>query len=238
MVARIQPNIPNPIRMYNNLLSPTITEEIQYTINSLPNNKAPGPSHITYDIIKKIISPQFLDFLLYLFNQIITTKQFPDQWKIHNIFPISKKAEWKFNIQETRPIALLDTFRKLFTKILTNRLTKIFTSHKILQGNNFAGLPNQSTFQPIQILNSIYNTAKLNKSELWILSLNIKSEFDSVNIPMLSKSMHCLKIPNEFITLTQNILTNRSCQIITPHRPTNQISILDGIPQGETISPL
>src|SRR5271170_4401811 len=96
----------------------------------------------------------------------MTTKQFPDQWKIHNIFPISKKIEWKFNIQETRPIAFLDTFRKLFIKILTNQLTKIFILYKILQSNNFARLLNQSTFQSIQILNSIYNIVKLNKFEL------------------------------------------------------------------------
>ena len=55
---------------------------------------------------------------------------------------------------------------------------------------------------------------------------------------MLTKSMARLKIPPDFIQLTQNILTNRSCQIITPHGTTNPISILDGIPQGETISPL
>jgi hypothetical protein len=55
---------------------------------------------------------------------------------------------------------------------------------------------------------------------------------------MLTKSMSRLKIPSDFIHLTQNILTNRSCQIITPYGPTNQIPILDNITQGETISPL
>jgi hypothetical protein len=50
--------------------------------------------------------------------------------------------------------------------------------------------------------------------------------------------MERLKIPIDFISITQEILTNRSCQIITPHGPTNPIPILDGIPQGETISPL
>ena len=50
--------------------------------------------------------------------------------------------------------------------------------------------------------------------------------------------MSWLKIPPVFIQLTQNILTNWSCHIITPYGPTNSISILDGIPQDETISPL
>jgi exonuclease III len=223
---------------YSNLLDPISNTEIQSTINSLPNNKAPGPSLISYDIIKLLLSPTLLQFLSILFNSIILTKSIPIQWKNHNIFPISKNNEWKFNISETRPIALLDSYRKIFTKILTNRLTSIFTKHKILHGNNYAGLPNQSTFQPIQILNSLYNISKQNQEELWILSLDIKAAFDSVNIPMLSKSMKRLKIPLDFIEISQNILTNRTCQILTPHGPTNPISIQDGIPQGETISPL
>ena len=68
--------------------------------------------------------------------------------------------------------------------------------------------------------------------------MDIKAAFDSVNVSMLSKSMERLKIPSDFIHLTQDILTNRSCQILTPHGPTNHIPIQDGIPQGETISPL
>ena len=53
---------------------------------------------------------------------------------------------------------------------------------------------------------------------------------------MLAKSMSRLKIPSDFIQIIQNILTNRTCQIITPHGTTNPIPILDGIPQEETIS--
>ena len=55
---------------------------------------------------------------------------------------------------------------------------------------------------------------------------------------MLTKSMLHLKIPPDFIQITQNILINHSCQVITSHGPTNSIPILDGIPQDETISPL
>jgi hypothetical protein len=42
---------------YDNLLSEITTTEIQNTISNLPNNKAPGPSEISNDIIKKITTP-------------------------------------------------------------------------------------------------------------------------------------------------------------------------------------
>src|SRR5438045_2640255 len=58
------PNLPNqwekeyhPIEQiqdewYSNLLNITNEDEIQSTIQAFPNNKAPGPSQISYDIIK------------------------------------------------------------------------------------------------------------------------------------------------------------------------------------------
>jgi hypothetical protein len=99
------PNLPNqwekeyhPIEQiqdewYSNLLNTTNEDEIQSTIQAFPNNKAPGPSQISYDIIRNLLSPTLLKFLTLLFNSIIKTQTIPDQWKHHNIFPISKNLE-------------------------------------------------------------------------------------------------------------------------------------------------
>ena len=222
---------------YNDLLKPINQEEILNTISNLPNHKAPGPSGISYDLIKGIAN-EITPFLTSIFNEILTTQQIPKNWKNYNIFSISKKSTWNYNIKETRPIALTDSFRKIFTKILTNRLSTILSSNNILSKSNYAGLPNQSTFQPIQILNSLYNSSKLENNELWILSLDISSAFDSVNLDMLKKSMERIKIPKPFIDISLNILQDRSCQTITDHGPTNTINIKEGIDQGEPLSPL
>ena len=50
--------------------------------------------------------------------------------------------------------------------------------------------------------------------------------------------MKRIKLPSKFINITNNILLNRSCQVINEHGLTNKIKINDGIDQGETPSPL
>ena len=55
---------------------------------------------------------------------------------------------------------LLDTMRKAVMKIITNRLSTILANHKVLKGNNFAGLPGGSTELPIKIMNMILEDAK------------------------------------------------------------------------------
>ena len=55
-------------------------------------------------------------------------------------------------------------------KILTNRLTKIFTEYwDILGDNNFAALPGKLTNELLHILNNVMEKVRKNKKELWIL---------------------------------------------------------------------
>src|SRR4051795_443004 len=61
----------------------------------------------------------------------------PSQWKDATIYPIPKPMDWNCYLKNTRPITLLETARKLMTKIMTNRLANILHRHNILKGEYF-----------------------------------------------------------------------------------------------------
>ena len=82
------------------------------------------------------------------------------KWKIAQVYLIPKDVEWGYSLNNIRPIALIETFRKVVTKVLTWRLAKVFTEKEILKGPNYAGLLGNSTEQPVHILNIIIEEAK------------------------------------------------------------------------------
>ena len=133
---------------------------------------------------------------------------------------------------------MIETFRKLVTKIVTRRLAKIFTERGILKGPNYAGLPGNSTEQPIHMLNMIMEKAQEKNKELWILLQDMKKEFDSVPLESLEWALRRVKIPQRTTKYIMNLFCKRQLKVITTYGLTEEITAGDGIDQGEVISPL
>src|ERR1044072_3658562 len=117
------------------------------------------------------------------------------------VFPIPKPTDWNCYLKNTRPITLLETARKLMTKIMTNRQAKILHHNNILKDNNFAGLPSGSCHTPIHILESVINDSKSRNKPLFIFLQDISKAFDSIDTHILCLAMNCLKIRSLFTDL-------------------------------------
>ena len=150
-----------------------------------------------------------------LFNGYLKTGLTPTNWKYALLYPIPKPMEWECDVNKTRPIVLLEIFRKVFSKIITGRLSKILTTHKILKGNNYAGLPGGSTFELIRSLNMIMEDAKCNDKNLMIYFQDMSKAYDRVNIPILKKAMARIKIPDNLIELITGLFKDRENSVIT-----------------------
>src|SRR6266498_801394 len=149
------------------MIPPTWDEWIT-TINALPNDKACGPSSLHNEFYKHAgLSLKKLTWKLV--QMCFQLEVIPDDWKQAHVYPIPKPMDWQCDITKTRSLTLLDTMRKAVMKILTNRLSRIMAKHKVLKGNNFAGLPGGLTEVPIKIMNMILEDAKENNKPVWIL---------------------------------------------------------------------
>ncbi|GET55071.1 RNA-directed DNA polymerase from mobile element jockey-like [Rhizophagus irregularis DAOM 181602=DAOM 197198] len=223
--------------IYNSLLDPPTLEEWLSTVSTMPNDKAPGPSMITYEMLKHL-GPTTSALVLILVQSCLRTADIPDLWREAMVFPIPKPHEWKCQLKNTRPITLLEVIRKSLVKLFYNRLAAILTSNEVLKGSNFAGLPGGSCRDPIVVLESIIHNAYVNKSPLWILSQDISKAFDSVDLKMLRFALECIKLPASATKFILSLFMKRSNHIFTTHGTIPSYRVHIGIDQGEVISPL
>ncbi|GBC15710.2 hypothetical protein RIR_jg14016.t1 [Rhizophagus irregularis DAOM 181602=DAOM 197198] len=226
--------------LYDPVLAPISLQEWSAVISSMPNNKASGPSKISYEMIKHL-SGEALDFSLLLANTCLSRGDIPADWREAVVYPIPKPHDFDAQLKNTRPITLLETVRKCVVKVVTNRLSNILADSKILQGGNFAGLPGGSTDVPIKMLDAIIHQHKHDSTddqELWIVSQDISKAFDSMDLNMLKLALDRLHIPALLVRFILNLFTRRNNKIITCHGDTAAYRVRVGIDQGEIISPL
>ena len=122
--------------------------------------------------------------------------------------------------------------------ILTRRLSSIMSTHHVLKGNQYTGLPQLLTFEPLRIVNELIQDANEKQKELWILSQDLSKAYDRVNIHVLRKAFDRLKIPCDFTDLILSLFTKRRNRVFTAVGITDPYDVLIGIDQGEVISPL
>ena len=97
---------------------PTLKEWSE-VIHALPKNKAAGPSHITNEMLQHL----GLEMNKVIWNFVkacIRLNDIPQQWKKANIYPIPKSKPWECDLNNTRPITLLETTRKAMIRLLNN----------------------------------------------------------------------------------------------------------------------
>ena len=144
---------------FDTLSSYITLEELTLALAETPNNKAAGPSKLTYECWRKA-DAKVHTTLLEIFNRVLDEEEMPPAWKRANIILIPKPKNWNKNVDVTRPITLIETARKIFTKVMINRMEKICRTHNVLRGNNCSVLKGTSTHGPATILSQICEDAK------------------------------------------------------------------------------
>ncbi|GES85475.1 RNA-directed DNA polymerase from mobile element jockey-like [Rhizophagus clarus] len=197
--------------IYFLLIQPITLKELQTAVTDSSKGKAYGPICITYENLQ-ILLPSFQEQLLDLFNSILRTQQIPSNWLKANIYPIPKPKSWQYQLNNTRPITLLELSRRASKKL---------------------------TFKPLRIMNKIINYAKERNKDLCFLSLNILKAYDRVNTnDMHDAALKRIKIPEQIKCLIKNLFSDRYNWVFTSGDLIDKYKMITGIDQSEIISPL
>jgi hypothetical protein len=202
----------------------------------LGNNKAPGPDNIPNSILKNMPS-QFHDLLFLLFKQCYKQQQIPTSWKTSLTILLYKRSDPTI-LTNHRPIALANTIYKFFTNTITAQLANYGEKYQILQNSQEGFRQERCTSRQLQTLIAALEDLKLTQQDIYILYIDFKNAFGSIDHARLLSIMADLGYPQDAINLIGNIYSNSSTIFLGSHfGKTKPVHIQRGTIQGDTLSP-
>ena len=210
-------------------------EDVLITIKSLENKKC----HI-HDYSPQILKQNAVVLahpLKFLFNQSINQGKFPQSLKSARIIPIYKKGS-KSDVNNYRPISLLNIFSKIIEKLMKYFLIEYIDSSNILSPHQYGFQSGKSTQDAlVKFSNLVYNQLDQSNHVLSIF-IDFTKAFDTVPHHILLKKLEFYGIRGNLNKWFKDYLSNRSQQTYANNHMSNIREITFGVPQGSVLGPL
>uniref|UniRef100_A0A8R1IMI9 Reverse transcriptase domain-containing protein n=1 Tax=Caenorhabditis japonica TaxID=281687 RepID=A0A8R1IMI9_CAEJA len=224
----------NPPIRYTHLDEPEIIQhEVENAIVTSKTNISPGPDQITMLQLKlgiESIAPHLTAAL----NQVLANGRTPEDWKTVKISLLPKTTKPK-KVKDYRPVALSSVVSKLFTKILTKRITA--KSEDYLEESQAGFRRGRGCADNIQVVAQIWEKCTEFKIPLVAVFLDFTCAFNNVNWTKISEVRNNLQIGRNVIRALNNSNSSAIGELNVLNKKM-KFKIQRGVRQGDSSSPL
>ena len=171
-------------------------------------------------------------------NNILTTKNYPKEWKNAIIIPIFKQGK-KENIPGNyRPITLVNCMSKIFEKILSNRLQFYLEKNKLYPSSFFAF---RKGLGARDCLLKIYDFIQLSfskKQHVDCINLDIEKAFNQSSKFLIIQNLLELGVKGNILNIIDSFLSDRKFKVKVNEIFSKEQKIKNLLPQGSPLSPI
>eukprot|EP00833_Pecoramyces_ruminatium_P010910 jgi/Orpsp1_1/1184942/evm.model.c7180000091668.1 len=237
-----------------NINKPIEMSEIQETVSSMKNNKAPGPDGIPIEFFKAFFNePDSSDSstsnsstesnysdcakcLLLMFNKI-WNGDFPEDWNTASIVSLPKKGDLT-DCNNYRGISLINVGLKILSKIVTNRISKYAFKHNFIRPEQF-GFRNKEECISLYIsIREICQRRKFKNKFTYLAFLDLKKAYDSVPTMNILMKLYKLGIRGKCHRFLSNLYLSSKARACFKSDLSNEFEIHRGVRQGCPLSPI
>ena len=242
---KLDTKLPQPINDPLSYLQGEFPDSMEAPVASLQDffnvvkeleNKKCSVNDFSPSIIKDN-APILASPIISLFNQSIQQAKFPNTLKLAKIVPIYKKGS-KSDMNNYRPISILNIFSKIFEKLMKRYLTEFLENNRILSPCQFGFQKKRSTQDALtKFSEMIYNQLD-NSNHVLSIFIDFSKAFDTVPHDILLKKLDHYGIRGLVNDWFRDYLSNRK-QYTSINDSSSSLKINPlGVPQGSVLGPL
>ena len=207
--------------------------EIKLAIRKTRGGTTPGKDGIPIEAIKKD-EERLAPILCTLFNEWVQNGEVPDKLADSLTILLYKKGDVR-DITNYRPISLLSSLYKLFTKVMANRMSSVLDE---AQTADQAGFRRKfCTTDHIFTVNHVIQNCKEYNIPLYMMFIDYRKAFDSIEYNAVWKSLQDQGVHWQLIRILMDIY-GKGKNAILMNGEEVEINIEKGVRQGDTLSPI
>ena len=222
--------------IFEELDRPISATEIRDIIKSLKRGKSCGMDNLINEYLIEtfdILSAHIVD----LFNAILNSGCFPNEWSRSIIIPIHKKGDPK-DVNNYRGISLVSCFSKVFTGVLNKRLNDWADSNSVLSDAQFGFRKGCSTTDAVFVLHAFVQKVLTEKGRLFCAFIDLKKAFDSVPLNNLWFKLIKSGVTGKVLKIIYSMYSNITATVRACNSYSQYFDCVIGLKQGEVMSPL
>ena len=216
------------------LTSPFTEEEVKQAVFQMEHNKAPGPDgfpaefyQVFWEIIKGDLMSLFKDFheeCLPLFSL---------NFGVITLLPKTSDAK---QIQQYRPICLLNVSFKIFTKAGTNRLNRV--AQQVVNPCQSAFMPGRNIMEGAVILHETIHELHTKKLDGVVFKIDFEKAYDKVKWSFLQQTLKMKGFSPKWCKWIESFVSGGSVGIKVNDDIGHYFQTKKGLRQGDPMSPI
>jgi hypothetical protein len=215
-------------------MDPMSSKEIKNKLRSM-SNSAPGKDRVEYRHLK-MVDPE-CKVLGLIFNKCLEENKVPLSWKQSTTILIYKKGS-SDDPSNFRPIALMSCIYKLFTSILSSRVSHFAIDKDLISAEQKSAKPSEGCHEHSFTLQSVVADCKRNQKNCFLAWLDLRNAFGSISHTIYTTLQH-MGFPNSLIRLIKDIYTDATTIVKTKRdEEKDPVQVNAGVKQGCPISPI
>ena len=228
--------------------------EAMGVVRRAPNGKAPGPDGIQNEFWKTEVKwrekqksdkkhqpgdttlwvrPCIVAMMTKVFNDIETFGPINAKFSEARMSLLYKKKD-KREIQNYRPITLLNTDYKSYTKIIANRLRVV--APKLIHRDQAGFMPRRSIYDQTKIVELMIKWCENTSSKGLIICLDQEKAYDRIDLNYLWRVLRKNGFPEPFIIKIRHLYTSASTAIRINGFVSDLFDVRRGVRQGDPMS--
>lgn len=217
-----------------NLVRPIESSELEYVLKNVSKKTSPGPDGLGYEFYTTYFNI-VKDEMLAVFNAYLCEGEYPPGLFSSGVITLLPKKGDKHDLNNRRPISMLNTDCKLFTKILWVRLQPLLNG--LIGPGQSACLEEQSCINNLRILrNTLLKSKQSRHFKGILLSIDLEKAFDRVDHDFLWATLEQFRFPPIFIDCLKRLYKNANSKVLFNGFLTNGFAINASVRQGCPLS--